>query len=646
MIAAADITATTAREADILRTFVRRIDPADPGAQNNLGVLYYRRGMFDDAIASFSRALALDERMRVARRNLEIAYGESGLLERRVKELNLKVVESPDDIGLLVESGIAEKTAGNLDNAESKFRRALANDPESSVLHFFMAEIFYNRGLGEEALRFLRRSIELNPANPDAHYLAGFILGDLGRVDEAREANRRAVTLNPSLTRAEANLSLEGGPTGEAKPISQPITAIEPHAGSTHLTLALALRLKGYHEEALRECRVALDAGEDPSTALEAIGGLHLMLRQPHQALEAFDRCISVGYPGPRLWNQRGIALYMLGRSNDAEESFRHCLSMDAKYAPANNNLGALLWDTGEAKEATNRFRRAVRDDRGLLSARLNLALGLFRQGHFQLSLDAYRNVLKDDPENPAAWNGIGRVLLEFGEFGNARDACVRAMQADRQFAAAHFNLSLAFAGLGDAEAAAECAAQAASLDPESLPQTMTLEMDSAETSSLVPQGSITAAAAVPDYTLASDYLSKGLYDRALAEIRRAMARGAEETEGMVLLGKCFAARGEYAVAEREFVAVLGAAPKDDAAALELANVYRAMGRPADALRRVVSLLRANVYHFAALVVLGESLLDMKRSRDAARAFARVLKFNPNHVVARKYSGLAASEGR
>ena len=114
-------------------------------------------------------------------------------------------------------------------------------------------------------------------------------------------------------------------------------------------------------------------------------------------------------------------------------------------------------------------------------------------------------------------------------------------------------------------------------------------------------------------------------------EIRRAMARDADEKEGMVLLGKCFAARGEYEVAEKEFVAVLGAMPADDTAALELASVYRAMGRPADALRRVVGLLRANVYHFAALVVLGESLLDLKRTRDAARAFARVLKFDPNH---------------
>jgi tetratricopeptide (TPR) repeat protein len=602
--------------------------------------------MFDDAIAAFSRALALDERMRVARRNLEIAYGESGLLERRVADLEQRLAENPDDIGVLVESGIAEKTAGHLDEAEAKFRRALRHDPESSVLHFFLAEIFYNRGLGEEALRFLRRSIDLNPANPDAHFLAGFILGDLGRVDEAREANRRAVALNPALTRAQANLSLESRrSSNEAFAESTTESSNSGRSGSAHLTLALALRLKGYHTEALRECRAALDAGEDPAAALEAIASLHLLLGQPHQALDAYDRCLSVNSDNPRIWNQRGIALYMTGRSNDAEESFRKCIRNGAAYAPAHNNLGAILWDAGQPREATNAFRRAARDDRALLSARLNLALALFRQGHFQLALDAYRNVLRDQPENTAAWNGIGRVMLEFGEFAEARDACVRAIQADPDYAPAHRNLSLAFSGLGDEEASAECYARARELDPDDKPQMMILEMDAAENATTIPEGSI-AATAVPDYTLASDYLSKGLYDRALAEIRRAMARGADEKEGMVLLGKCFAARGEYDVAEKEFVAVLGSMPADDSAALELAAVYRAMGRPSDALRRAVGLLRRNVYHFAALVVLGESLLDMKRTRDAARAFARVLKFNPNHAGARKYSGLASMETR
>jgi tetratricopeptide (TPR) repeat protein len=636
------VAAASGRDLDILRSLSRRVDPADPGAQNNLGVLYHRRGLFDDAIAAFSRALALDERMRVARRNLEIAYGEAGLLDRRVAELNARLAESPHDLGLLVESGIAEKTAGNLDAAEEKFRAALAQDAESSVLHFFLAEIFYNRGLGEEALRFLRRSIDLNPANPDAHYLAGFILGDLGRVDEAREANRRAVALNPSLTRAQANLSLEGRQSAGSAALEKVDTHLGT-AGSPHLTLALALRLKGYHAEALRECRAALDAGEDPAAALQAIASLHLIMSQPHQALEAYDRCLALGTDREGVWNQRGVALYLMGRVNDAEDSFRRCIAAGGPCHAAHNNLGTILWDAGEVREATNEFRRAARGEQGLLAARLNLALALFRQGHFQLSLDAYRSVLKDDSRNSTAWNGIARALLEFGQFAEARDACVRAIEYEPNLAAAHRNLAAAFSGLGDAEGAAECEEHADRIDPDRIPQTMLLELDAAETAATLPDGTF-AAAAIPDYTLASDYISKGLYDRALGEIRRAMARGADEKDGMVLLGKCFAARGDYEVAEKEFVAVLGAVPADDAAALELANVYRAMGRPADALRRVVGLLRQNVYHFAALVLLGESLLDLRRTRDAARAFARVLKFDPNHRVARKYSNLASQD--
>ena len=101
-----------------------------------------------------------------------------------------------------------------------------------------------------------------------------------------------------------------------------------------------------------------------------------------------------------------------------------------------------------------------------------------------------------------------------------------------------------------------------------------------------VEPGGGTAATAVPDYTLGRDYLSKGLPDRAMAEIRRAMARGADEKEGLVLLAKCFAARGEYNVAEKELSA-LGVLQSDDRVAVEVASVHRAMGRPLEALRRV-----------------------------------------------------------
>src|SRR6266566_2943462 len=98
--------APNAEEREILRSFASRIDPSDAGAYNNLGVLYYRKGLTEEAIAAFSRALALDERMRIAQRNLEIAYGDSGALKRRIEELTGRLARNPRDMEALVQSAM------------------------------------------------------------------------------------------------------------------------------------------------------------------------------------------------------------------------------------------------------------------------------------------------------------------------------------------------------------------------------------------------------------------------------------------------------------------------------------------------------------------------------------------------------------
>ncbi|MCL4865097.1 MAG: hypothetical protein KJZ47_04335, partial [Gemmatimonadales bacterium] len=80
--------APSSRERAILHALGRRIDPSDPGAQNNLGVLFHAKGMPAEAITAFVRALELDPRMALARRNLEQVRRESGYYDRRITELS------------------------------------------------------------------------------------------------------------------------------------------------------------------------------------------------------------------------------------------------------------------------------------------------------------------------------------------------------------------------------------------------------------------------------------------------------------------------------------------------------------------------------------------------------------------------------
>src|SRR5881394_573094 len=622
-------------EIDILRSFARRIDPSDAGAYNNLGVLYFRKGLTDEAIVAFSRALALDERMGVARRNLEIAYGESGILERRLQELEERLRANPDDLEALVQSGIAEKTAGRLERAHSLFQRAIEKDPDSSVLHFLLAETLYNRGLHEEAMRSVKRSIELNPENPDALYLIGFILGDLGRSEEAAEANRRAVMLNPTLVRAQANLSLEM--------YRHEVTPSQAHktSASAHITLGRALRQKGYFQEALREYEKAMEGGEGNAEVLMAMLELYLLQRNTGAAIATADRFAREFSPTAKTWNGRGVALQLEGRHAEAEESYKRAVEIDSSYPFAHNNLGVLLWHKSDTKGAINSFRRALQAPTPPVEARLNLALGLFKRKHTELALEAYRQVLSSAPEHPVAWNGIGLILVDLEKYADARNAFARAIQANPDFAEAHYNMSFTLSNLGDFASALRETKRALALDPMYTPQKLELAIElpheeirltvappitekdeSAEhvedfhfdpaiieqlfaekPARLTPTGQ----SALTGYTLARDLITKGLYDRAQGEIARVLARGGDKVLGLVLAGAGFAAQGLHGEALERYRRALDMENTNPYARQGTARSLLALGRPDEARPHAEALVEAGSTDVNLLLLAAEA---------------------------------------
>jgi tetratricopeptide (TPR) repeat protein len=622
-------------EIDILRSFARRIDPSDAGAYNNLGVLYFRKGLTDEAIVAFSRALALDERMGVARRNLEIAYGESGILERRLHDLEERLRANPNDLEALVQSGIAEKTAGRLERAHVLFQRAIELDTDSSVLHFLLAETLYNRGLHEEAMRSVRRSIELNPENPDALYLIGFILGDLGRSEEAAEANRRAVMLNPTLVRAQANLSLQTY-RHEVTPSHQQRTP----AGA-HITLGRALRQKGYFQEALKEYEKAIEGGEANAEVLQAMLELYLLQRDTGAAIATADRFAREFSPTAKTWNGRGVALQLEGRHTEAEESYKRALEIDSSYPFAHNNIGVLIWHKSDTKGAINSFRRALQAPSPPVEARLNLALGLFRRKHIDLSLEAYRQVLSTAPEHPVAWNGIGLILVELEKYSDARNAFARAIQANPEFAEAHYNLSFTLSNLGDFSSALRETKRALSLDPMYTPQKLELAIELpheeirltvappiTETDESVDhvddfhfdpaileqlfavkptRGEQVTEDPMAGFTLARDFITKGLYDRAQGEIARVLARGGDKIVGLVLAGDGFAAQGLHGEALERYRRALETEPTNPFARQGTARSLLALGRAEEARPYAEALVEAGSTDVNLLLLAAEA---------------------------------------
>src|SRR5437868_8677968 len=133
---------TSHRDRDVLRSFAQRIDPSDAGAHNNLGVLYYNKGLFAEAVAAFMKALEIDQKMEVAQRNLEIAYFNTGYYDTRIPELKERVRLHPEDRDAHWELGRTFALLGQQDEAAEEFRALLqynSNDV-AALLQLAMAE--------------------------------------------------------------------------------------------------------------------------------------------------------------------------------------------------------------------------------------------------------------------------------------------------------------------------------------------------------------------------------------------------------------------------------------------------------------------------------------------------------------------------
>jgi len=627
------------RDRDTLKSFARRIDPSDAGAHNNLGVLYYNKGLYEEAAAAFTKALELDPKMQVAQRNLEVAYFNTGYYDRRIAELREKlrfrvddrdarwelgrayallgqsdeaVAEftallrhHPNDLGAVVQLGLAEKASGNLGAAQHWFEDAIRLDPASSVTRFYLGEVLYNQGRIEEALDALKRAIELNPENPDAQFLLSFVYGDMGRHEEAAAASKRAVQLNPTLSRAQANLAIDqrnpGGdaelPAGVHERRAQRMMQVSEGVELAHYNLGLAFRQKGYYAEAQREYELALERGEDRALVLQAMAEVHLLRKDPEGAIALYDNLIVESPHSPKLWNERGVAVHQGGRFAEAAGNYRRALEADPHYAIAHNNLGVALYHAGDREHAVDAFRDALAANAGFVKARLNLGLLLTKSRRFQLALEAYKQVLVTQPENPLAWNGIGLVLGELRKFEDARNAFARAIQARPDFAEAHYNLSFTLSNLGDHEGALRETKRALELDPYYVAQKFSLAIDleyedpdlsvvpdlggeqrmSGEVQSFTfdprlleslfselappPEPAPQLVVEADAFTMAADYLSTGLYDRAMAEASRAIARGADAAEGNALLGDILCRQGAYGDALEKYRAARVANP-------------------------------------------------------------------------------------
>jgi tetratricopeptide (TPR) repeat protein len=282
----------------------------------NLGIAFYRGGMFDEAMREFRRVQDLKPGDPVGRFHTALILLRQDKLAEAVAVLQEVASQGQPRVAVLQTLGLALERLGRVDDAQKVLLEAMrrGGDTDGQV----------RLSLGVLALRS----------------------GDLDGADAALAAARQHFGRRPpppawfhfaALTAALA------GDAGRAADLLAEGTRLHPHVAVLHNNLAVARERLGRFEEALEAAEQAVV--EDPALphAHKNVGDLHYRAGRLDQALEAYLRALKLAPDlGADLHLKLGNIRFRRQETGDACRHWEHALRLDPQNATARANLDAV----------------------------------------------------------------------------------------------------------------------------------------------------------------------------------------------------------------------------------------------------------------------------------------------------------------
>jgi len=179
-----------------------KYSPNDPVINYYLGVAYHGRGLRDQAMERFQKAVDLKEDYSEAHNYLGAIYMDMGQWDKAIVHFDkaLKNYLYTTPALALYNSGWAYYNLQNYDMALSRYQQALQQD-KSGLLHPQIEKniglVYLKRSNLVQARAHLEKAVLLNPSLYDAHFFLGEIYLKIRDTAKAKTSFLQVITLAP-----------------------------------------------------------------------------------------------------------------------------------------------------------------------------------------------------------------------------------------------------------------------------------------------------------------------------------------------------------------------------------------------------------------------------------------------------------------
>lgn len=243
-----------------------RLEPGNPDAHNNHGLVLWLLGRSGEAEAAYRRALEARPAFPEARFNLGLVLADLGRDDEAEACFQAVLEDRPGFADAANALGNLYRGRGRLADAEAAYRRALAQRPGYAEVESNLGEVLRAQGRVDEAIAAFGRALKRRPGYAEAHSNLGLALADAGRPRDAAAAYRRALEFAPQRVEIGVNLGRalrDQGRLDEAERAYRDVLDARPESADAWTGLGNLLADRGRLDEAIRAYRRALELEPD-----------------------------------------------------------------------------------------------------------------------------------------------------------------------------------------------------------------------------------------------------------------------------------------------------------------------------------------------------------------------------------------------
>ncbi|MGB7442146.1 MAG: tetratricopeptide repeat protein [Coleofasciculaceae cyanobacterium] len=175
--------------------------PADPEFSSGLflwvGYSLYQLGQYEEALASYEKALEIKPDLHEAWYNRGVALYKLGRYEEAIASYEKALEIKPDNYAAWNNKGNALGELGRYEEAIASYERALEIKPDNYAAWNNRGNALGELGHYEEEIASYERALEIKPDDDTAWYNKGIALSELGRDEEAIASYEKALQFKP-----------------------------------------------------------------------------------------------------------------------------------------------------------------------------------------------------------------------------------------------------------------------------------------------------------------------------------------------------------------------------------------------------------------------------------------------------------------